>query len=166
MNKKIVIALLLPLALAGCGAKAGDKKEASAPKEKGLPLDDMGKLPSNAQKSANAEIMRMRKVSGRWELQPGILPDKTQWLVLDISNDKKFTFDVRGKSPDAKLDAVYVEIQGAFVWNKDNLIEAKGNGAKPPVAALSNWVGSFPDAGKISIRGTDGKSYVLTYRGL
>ncbi|MFZ3481717.1 hypothetical protein [Sphingomonas sp. 3-13AW] len=166
MIKKMVLALLPVAVLAGCGDGAEQKKAPDAPKEKGLPLDDVSKLPENAQKGANAEVMRMRKVAGRWQSQPGILPSADQWLVLDISNDKKFTLDVRGKSPDAKLDAVYVEVQGDISWAPDGLVQAKGKGAKEPIKGFDAWTGSFPSAGKMSVRGSDGKAYELSYRGL
>ena len=165
MIKKIVLAMLPAIVLAGCGDGAGDKKTAeNAPKEKGLMLDDVSKLPANAQKGANAQVMRMRKVSGRWQSQPGVLPAKDQWLTLDISNDLKFTLDVRGKSPDAKLDAVYVEVQGDIKWTPEGLINATGKGAKQSIKEFDTWTGSFPETGKIKIRSGD-KSYELTYRG-
>lgn len=166
MIKKMVLALLPVVMVAGCGDKTEQKKAPTAPKEKGLPLDDVSKLPANAQKGANADVMRMRKVSGRWQSQPGVLPSKDQWLVLDISNDKKFTLDVRGKSPDAKLDAVYVEVQGDISWTPEGLVQAKGKGAKEPIKGFDTWTGSFPGTGKMSVRGSDGKAYELSYRGL
>lgn len=166
MIKKMVLVMIPAALLAGCGDKAKDGKVAAPSGEKGMPLENTANLPANAQNGANAEVMRMRKVSGRWQSQPGVLADKSQWLVLDVSNDRKFTLDVRGKSPDAKLDAVYVEVQGDVSWSPEGLLQAKGQGAKDPIKGFGTWTGSFPGPGRISIRGSDGKSYDLAYRGL
>lgn len=165
--RKLVLALLPLVIVAGCkGHNGSDAQKPAGPVEKGMPLE----IPAGAKGkgvNVNAEIMRMHKVAGRWQSQPGVLPShRDEWLVVDVSNDMKFVMSVRSHAPGGKVDAVNVEERGSLAWTKDGILTGTGTGGRDPIKSFSSWRGSFPSQGVMTVRAPDGKSYDLTYRGL
>lgn len=161
--------LALPLVLAACGGNPSGEKVAQAPKEKGIPLPDVNNLPPEARKrmgniKANAEIMRMRQVAGRWQSQPGALGTPGQWLTIDIANNRKFSLEQRGAM--GKMEAVYATSNGSLEWTPEGLVNAKTPGAKNGIARFSSWSASFPGPGKMLVKASDGKTVEMSYRGL
>lgn len=160
---RIVIASTLALMVAACGGEPDRKKaEAPRPVERGMPLEQAAGRPN-----VNAEVMRMHRVAGRWQSEPGsVKGGGAQWIALDISNDRKLSLQVRGIAPDGKTEAVNAEARGEFTWSRDGILEARASGGKGPLATFPTFRGSFPEPGAMEIRSPGGETYKLTYRGL
>lgn len=163
-TNRIMTGLVAAMLLASCGK--GDDKASQAEAKKAPTGITLERAMIGAPKGAKAEVIRMQKVAGNWRSMPGVFGNKQEYLLLVLSNDARFTLEVRGRSPDDKLDSVNVQVRGAIAWDQEGHLKGNGAGAKPPIAAFGVWTAQFPTAETMTIRGTDGKEYGLSYKGL
>lgn len=162
---KFATIAMLALGLASCG-KGGEEKKPEAKtagSDQGITLE---KAMIGAPKGSKPEVIRMQKVAGNWRSMPGVFQNKDESLLLTLSNDNKYTVEVRGLSPDGKMESVNVQARGGITWTKEGLLEGAGPGARPPIAGLSKWTASFPSNETMTLKGADGKIYSLSYKGL
>lgn len=159
------------LAVAGCAVLASCGSDPEADKQKaankqmpqGITLE---RAMIGAAKGSKPEVIRMQKVAGDWRSPTGVFTNKEEYLQLTVSNDSKFSLEVRGKSPDGKLESVNVQVRGAITWTPEGYMKGTGGSARPPIAGFASWTGKFPSDGVMTVNGTDGKTFNLTYRGL
>lgn len=157
MNKSALI-LICTVLVTACGKGSDKTAVSSAPAEIGMPLETSGQ-------GGSPEIVRMHKIAGRWESQPGVMASsRNEWLSLNVSGDGRFSLETHAGGQDKTLEIGAV-IQGPIAWTKEGILTGQGTGAKGPLRDFGKWRASFPSSGHMRLVGS-GKSYDLTYRGL
>lgn len=160
MNRTTVALLMGVFLLSACGEnEQKDKKTEPA----GITLEN---AMAGAPKGAKADVIRMQKVSGEWRSMSAILPNREQHLLLTISNDNRFVLEVRSRSPDDTMDSVNVQVRGPISWTPEGYLSGTGKGAKDPIPGFSSWTARFSGAQSMIIKGSDGKEFTLSYKGL
>jgi len=165
MRSTIIIAAILATGLAGCGKKDDKPTAVATAPEKGMPLSDFQKVAK--QRGGKPEVMRMMAVVGRWESQPGAVAHMAnRRIVLTVSSDNQFTLALLGRDGGATMDTVDIDVRGPISWTADGILSGSGKGARPPLDGFDTWRASFPKTGAMTLKGSSGKSYELTYRGI
>jgi hypothetical protein len=156
---RIITALVLALALAGCGGHGSQEKQA-APKDADSKRSVTAELPKGVKPAS--DVLRMRALSGVWKSAPGVLPDAPKETVqLEIAFDRSFTMTLWGKDPKGQGDAVFARQSGKIGIVKDGIAGSATDVRPSALKQFATWTANDAGDGSFTLSAASGLQVAL-----